>query len=65
MPIQFFEKFHQKMGLDTVMLEHEGSMLDKKDNELYSDYKEFLEGFEGNKYIVGEGIGALYAMRIC
>ena len=24
-----------------------------------------MGGFDGNKYIVGEGIGALYAIRIC
>lgn len=65
LPVQFFEKFYQKLQLETVMMDHEGSMLDRKDKELYEDYSEFLGGFEGNKYIVGEGIGALYAMRIC
>ena len=65
MPTQFFEKFHQKLQLDTVMMEHEGSMLDRKDKEVFSDYEEFAGGFDGQKYIVGEGIGALYAMKLC
>ena len=47
------------------MMEHEGSMLDRKDKEVFSDYEEFAGGFDGQKYIVGEGIGALYAMKLC
>lgn len=44
---------------------HDEDFYNKKEKEVLSDYGDFISQFEGTKYIIGEGIGALYAMRLC